>query len=90
MGFLGESVVSLVLVAAAVLLMIKLFTKSIKWIFKLLLNTVLGYVLLFVVNFLGSWVNISIAVNWFSALVVGVLGIPGAAILILANWLMGL
>ena len=90
MGFLGESVVSLVLVAAAVLLMIKLFTKSIKWIFKLLLNTALGYVLLFVVNFLGSWVNISITVNWFSALIVGVLGIPGAAILILANWLMGL
>ena len=90
MGFLGESIVSLILVAAAVLLGIRLFTKSIKWIFKLLLNTVLGYVLLFVVNFVGSWVGISITVNWFTALVVGVLGIPGAALLILANWFMGL
>ena len=90
MGFLGESIVSLILVAAAVLLGIRLFTKSIKWIFKLLLNTALGYVLLFVVNFVGSWVGISITVNWFTALVVGVLGIPGAALLILANWFMGL
>jgi len=38
----------------------------------------------------GSWVNISIAMTWLNALIVGVFGLPGAAILILANWLMGL
>ncbi len=90
MGIVSESIVSLVLVAAAVILLIRLLLKPMKWIFKLLLNTALGFVLLFIVNFVGSWVNISIAMTWLNALIVGVFGLPGAAILILANWLMGL
>ena len=71
MGILSESIVSLVLVAAAVILLVKLLLKPMKWIFKLLLNTGLGFVLLFIVNFVGSWVNISIAMTWLNALIVG-------------------
>lgn len=90
MDLFGGSAVSLVLVAVAVLLMIKLFLKPMKWILKLLLNTGLGFVLLLIVNFVGSWVNISLGINWLNALVVGIFGLPGAALLILVNWLMGL
>lgn len=90
MGIVSESIVSLVLVAVAVIVLIKLLSQPMKWIFKLLLNAGFGFVLLFIVNFVGSWVNISIAMTWLNALIVGVFGLPGAAILILANWLMGL
>lgn len=64
-------------------LIIKLFSKPIKWIFKLLLNTLLGFVLLFVFNYLGQFVGLSITVGWLSALVTGVLGIPGIILLLL-------
>lgn len=66
-------------------LIIKLFSKPIKWIFKLLLNTLLGFVLLFVFNYLGQFVGLSVTVGWLSALVTGVLGIPGIILLLLVE-----
>ncbi len=79
---LGEGIVTILLVVLGVWAVFKLFGKSMKLIFKLLLNTGLGYVLLFIINFVGSWVNISIAVNWVTALVTGVLGLPGVILML--------
>lgn len=64
-------------------LFIKLFAKPIKWIFKLLINAVIGFVMLFVFNYLGSFVGITLSVGWVSAIVAGVLGIPGILLLLL-------
>lgn len=64
-------------------LMIKIFATPIKWALKLLLNTILGFVILFVFNFLGEYIGITITVGWVSALVAGVLGIPGIILLLL-------
>ena len=64
-------------------LIIKIFATPIKWAFKLLLNAVLGFVMLFVFNFLGGFIGLSITVGWLSAIVAGVLGIPGIILLLL-------
>ena len=66
-----------------IFLFIKIFSTPIKWILKLLLNAALGFVLLIVINFFGSYIGLSISVGWISALVAGLLGVPGIILLIL-------
>ena len=51
------------------------------------LNTVLGFVGLFLVNWLGSYIGISLGINVVNAVVVGTFGIPGLILLLLLRWL---
>lgn len=64
-------------------LFIKILATPIKWALKLLLNALLGFVILFIVNFFGSYIGLSISVGWVSALIAGLLGVPGIILLIL-------
>ncbi len=65
------------------LLFFKILTKPIKWILKLLLNALLGLAILVVVNYFGAFVGLKITIGWISALVAGVLGLPGVVLLLL-------
>ena len=49
-----------------------------RFLWRMAAGGVLGAVALMVVNFFGSIVNFSIAINPFTALTVGLLGLPGA------------
>lgn len=68
-------------------LVIKLFLTPIKWIFKLLINTGIGFAALWVLNFFGDFFGISLGLNWINALVVGVLGFPGLVLLLVMKYL---
>lgn len=54
---------------------------------KLLVNTILGAVLLAVINFIGIYFNFNIALNIYSALIIGVLGVPGLVLLIFLKFM---
>lgn len=54
---------------------------------KLLINTILGAVLLAVINFIGIYFNFNIALNIYSALIIGVLGIPGLILLVFLKFM---
>ena len=60
---------------------------AIKILKKLLINTVLGAVLLALINFIGIYFNFNIALNIYSALIIGVLGIPGLVLLIFLKFM---
>ena len=77
-----------VVIVALVLIAILIFTKPIRFILKLLLNTLIGFVALILINKFGASLGISLGVNWINAAVVGVLGIPGLALLLVLKWLM--
>lgn len=61
----------------------KILSWPIKLLFKLLANAVLGVILLLVVNFVGSYFNFSLGINWITALIAGFFGIPGVIFLII-------
>ena len=82
-----EKIVLYGAIGIAVLMVMRIFTLPVKWIFKLLLNTVLGFVGLFLVNWLGSYIGISLGINVVNAVVVGTFGIPGLILLLLLRWL---
>ncbi|HEY5584466.1 MAG TPA: pro-sigmaK processing inhibitor BofA family protein [Ruminiclostridium sp.] len=60
---------------------------AVKVIKKLLINTVLGAVLLAVINFIGIYFNFNIALNIYSALIIGILGVPGLGLLIFLKFM---
>lgn len=77
----------LVLAILAVLLLLRIATAPIRFVFKLLLNTLFGFLLLVLLNLLAVWTGLHLSLNWASALLVGVLGLPGVGLLLVAHWL---
>lgn len=62
----------------AVLVIVKLLAWPIKKIIGLVINIVIGIVLLFLFNMYGAGIlGFVLPINWITALIVGVLGIPG-------------
>ncbi len=72
--------IAAVLVAAYVL--IKILAAPIKKIFKLLINAVCGFALLFLANFVGGFFDFSIPVNLLTCIIAGAFGIPGVIFLV--------
>ncbi len=76
------------IVLAAILLLViiyfvaQVFMKPVKLLWKLLVNSVIGLILLMLVNFLGGYFSLSIPINLITVLVAGFLGIPGILVLI--------
>ena len=70
LGFVGALI--------ALIIIVKIFAWPIKKIIKLAINIVIGVVLLFLFNSFGAaWLGIVLPINWITALIVGLLGIPG-------------
>lgn len=78
-----STTVCLILGLLILILFFKILAKPIKWILKLLLNALLGLVILVIVNYFGAFVGLKITIGWISALIAGVLGLPGVVLLLL-------
>lgn len=59
----------------------KIFIVPIKLIIKLITNSILGAILLYIINLIGGIWGLHIGINVITALIVGILGIPGAILL---------
>lgn len=60
----------------------------IKWILRLIWNSIIGGILIFAINLIGGFWGISLAINPFSAVAVGILGIPGVVLLLLLKYVL--
>ncbi|MBS5126369.1 MAG: pro-sigmaK processing inhibitor BofA family protein [Clostridium sp.] len=60
-----------------------LIIKLLKWPLKILINGILGIILLYIANIVGSYIGFVLPVNAISALIAGFLGIPGIIFLVL-------
>lgn len=66
----------------------RLLIIPLKWLGKLLLSSVCGFVILLVLNALGGpLLGFTLPLSPFNALVVGVLGMPGLLLLVLLRLL---
>ena len=80
-----ETLSGLLLIAAVIvgiILLIKLLSAPFRWIIKLLLNALMGFAMLFVVNFFCGFLGIELGVKLINALIAGFLGIPGIVLLV--------
>ena len=77
---------TMILVAVIVLLIAKfVLNVNLKRLIELIINIVLGIVILWLLNKFGGSLGIAIPINIITALVVGILGVPGVIILVLLN-----
>ena len=60
----------------------KIFVWPLKSILKLVFNSILGGILIYIINLVGMNFGFHIGLNIFTSAVVGILGIPGAILLI--------
>ena len=61
----------------------KIFLWPFKIVLKLAANSLIGGLIIFVINAIGAGFGIFIPLNVISALIVGALGIPGAALMLI-------
>ena len=61
----------------------KLFIWPLKNILKLIVNSILGGILIYIINILGGNFGFHIGLNLLTSIIVGILGIPGAILLII-------
>ena len=59
----------------------------IKFVLKMLFNTLAGGIILGLINLAGSLVGFHIALNAGSAFIAGTLGIPGVALLVIVKYI---
>ena len=64
-------------------LLFKILKGPMKLALKIFLHALLGFVFLFIFNFLGAWVDLNIPVTWPSAIITGVFGVPGVVLLLI-------
>ena len=69
------------------LAVLKIFSAPLRWAVKLLLHALVGFAALFLLNFFGASLGISLELTWFNAIVTGVLGVPGVLLLLIFQYL---
>ena len=67
----------------------RIFIVPIKKTIKLVLNSILGGVVIFIINLIGANFGFHIGLNIFTSILVGLLGIPGVVCLIVVKLLIG-
>ena len=82
-----ETTIIICIIGVLLLTIFTILKTPFRLIFKLVLNTATGFIMLFLINYVGSFVNISIGVNWLNAVIIGILGVPGVALILLLQWL---
>ena len=81
----------LLMVIAAVTMMSLFFSiirLPLKWITKAALHAAVGFVALFILNFIGSWIGVELELNMINALITGMLGVPGVLILLIFKYIL--
>ena len=75
----------LVFIACIAILIVfgKYFAFPLKKILKLIGNSLLGALIIFLINLVGTSFNFHIGFSIINSIIVGILGIPGACLLIL-------
>lgn len=67
----------------------RIFILPLKKIFKLVINSVLGGITIFLINLVGGAFGFHIGLNFFTSIVIGLLGLPGSVCLVVVKLLIG-
>ena len=85
---LNQKIVAVLLAGFFIIALLRVFSAPLKLAVKLLVNTLLGFFALWVVNLTAAATGIALGVNLWNALVIGVLGLPGFVLLLLVQWVL--
>ena len=84
---LTETIGLALLAVVVVVSVLRLFAAPLRLAVKVLGNTALGFLALFLLGLSESVTGFSLGLNFFNALTVGILGLPGLVLLVLLQML---
>lgn len=67
---------------------VRLFSAPLKVALRVLINSVLGFGALWLLNLTGGVTGIALGLNIFNSLTIGILGVPGLFLLLLLQWVL--
>lgn len=85
----GIEITALALVGLFLLVaVVRLFRRPLKLALRVVVNGALGLGALWLLNSAVPITGLTLGLNWFNALTVGVLGLPGLGLLLLVKWVL--
>ena len=76
------------LLVGAVLIVMRMLSLPVKWIFKIIINAVIGTALLLGLSYIEPYTGISVGLNALTVSVSAVFGVPGIVLLLMIRWLL--
>ena len=82
-----ENILALIVPVLIAIFVIKLLLSQVKLFWKLAVNSISGFICLWLLNLASGLTGIVFEINFITALVVGFLGIPGILLLLVFQFL---
>ena len=82
-----ENILALIIPVLIAVLVFKLLFSQMKLIWKIAVNSLSGFLCLWLLNLASGITGIVFEINFFTALLVGFLGIPGIILLVIGQFL---
>ena len=82
-----ENILALIVPVLIAIFVIKLLLSQVKLIWKLAVNSLSGFICLWLLNLASGLTGIEFDINFITTLVVGFLGIPGILLLLVFQFL---
>lgn len=85
---LNQKILAGLLAGFLLVALIRVFSVPLKLALKLLVNTLLGFGVLWLINRTAALTGVSLGLNLWNALTIGILGLPGVVLLLLVQWVL--
>ena len=85
---LNQKILAGLLAGFLVVALIRVFSVPLKLTLRLLANTLLGFGVLWLINRTAGLTGVSLGLNLWNALTIGILGVPGVVLLLLVQWVL--
>ncbi|MGN0964631.1 MAG: pro-sigmaK processing inhibitor BofA family protein [Dysosmobacter sp.] len=85
---LNQKMLAAILAGFLIIALLRVFSAPLRLALRVLVNTLLGFLALWAVNLTAAVTGISLGLNIWNALVIGVLGLPGFVLLLLVQWVL--
>lgn len=85
---LSQKIMVGLLVVFLLAALLRIFKTPLRLAVKLLFNTLLGFLALYLAGLTAPWTGLTLGLNLWNALTVGVLGAPGFVLLLLVQWIL--
>ena len=85
---LNQKIIAVLVGGFLLIALLRVFRTPLRLAARLLVNTLLGFAALWAVGLTSGLTGITLGLNLWNALVIGVLGLPGFVLLLLVQWVL--
>ena len=86
---MNETIITYLACICFIFIFGKIFIVPLKKVLKLIINSILGGLAIYLINIIGANWGFHIGLNIFTSILIGLLGLPGAVCLIIVKLLVG-